>query len=59
MPKLKAAPSSKRAAKPKRKASEAPVNPEWDHLEERFQNLSSDFGKLAGLLDKDSEPDLA
>jgi len=50
MPKKKKSPNGKRS-KPKKSAS-LKDDPEWDVLEERFSGISSDFGKLAEMADK-------
>ncbi|MFA6029665.1 MAG: hypothetical protein WC969_07420 [Elusimicrobiota bacterium] len=50
-----AAPSSKRAKQPEKKSAATNADPEWDHLEERFSTLSTDFNQLAEMMDRDKE----
>ena len=37
----------------RKRASAGNVNPEWEHLEERFATLSSEFNELAEMMDRE------
>ena len=52
MRKQRPSPNGKRA-KPKKKATAQEPDPEWEHLEERFNSLNADFGKLAELIERE------
>lgn len=55
MAKKKSPPSGKRAKADRKKGSYPDKDPEWDHLEERFSTLNSDFGKLAEIVSRDPD----
>jgi len=49
----KAAASNGKRDKARKPASAGSANPEWEHLEERFNTLSSDFNELVGMIERD------
>ncbi|MFA6091513.1 MAG: hypothetical protein WCU88_00580 [Elusimicrobiota bacterium] len=56
-------PIKKKAAKPAKKSVRSSTkkvqvkdaDPEWEHLEERFSTLSSDFSELVEMMDRDDQ----
>ena len=46
---------SKPAAPKQKKSPKTPADPEWEHLEERFNSLNDEFGKLAELMEDEKK----
>ncbi|MBI5243259.1 MAG: hypothetical protein HY922_06160 [Elusimicrobia bacterium] len=49
----KASASNGKRDKAKKGSSGRNGNPEWEHLEERFNTLSSDFNQLAEMVERE------
>jgi hypothetical protein len=49
----KTAASNGKRDKTRKLASTGNCNPEWEHLEERFNTLSSEFNELAEMIERD------
>ena len=51
----KAAASNGKHDRVRKSASAGNGTPEWEHLEERFSTLSTDFNQLAAIMDREAE----